>query len=75
VANNPQAEAVRAFVTIDLPGHGPIRMLRSPVTFTATAASIGGPAPEHGQHTEEVLLEAGYTWDDIGRLKDEGALG
>jgi crotonobetainyl-CoA:carnitine CoA-transferase CaiB-like acyl-CoA transferase len=32
------------------------------------------PAPETGQHTEEVLLEAGYTWDDITRIREAGGM-
>jgi crotonobetainyl-CoA:carnitine CoA-transferase CaiB-like acyl-CoA transferase len=31
-------------------------------------------APEHGEHTEAVLLELGYTWDEIVALKDAGVL-
>jgi crotonobetainyl-CoA:carnitine CoA-transferase CaiB-like acyl-CoA transferase len=31
-------------------------------------------APEHGEHTEAVLLEAGYTWDEISALKDAGVM-
>jgi crotonobetainyl-CoA:carnitine CoA-transferase CaiB-like acyl-CoA transferase len=31
-------------------------------------------APEHGQHTEEILLELGYGWDDIARMKDEAVI-
>ncbi len=31
-------------------------------------------APEHGEHTETVLLEAGYTWERITELKDAGAV-
>ncbi|UGQ12496.1 CoA transferase [Yinghuangia sp. ASG 101] len=31
-------------------------------------------APEHGEHTEAVLLEAGYTWERIIELKDAGAV-
>ena len=26
-------------------------------------------SPEHGQHTEEVLLELGYTWEEIEALR------
>ena len=33
------------------------------------------PAPGLGQHTEEVLLEAGYTTEDVARLRAAGAIG
>ena len=32
-------------------------------------------APQLGEHTEEVLLDAGYTWEDITSLRDAGAIG
>lgn len=75
VAEDPQAEAMGAFTTVELPDGRPLRIIRSPVGFTATPATVQGPAPELGQHTEEVLLEAGYDWAQIGRLKDSGILG
>jgi crotonobetainyl-CoA:carnitine CoA-transferase CaiB-like acyl-CoA transferase len=46
----------------------------SPVRFSDTPARAGGLAPELGQHTEEVLLEIGYTWDDIARLGEAGVI-
>jgi crotonobetainyl-CoA:carnitine CoA-transferase CaiB-like acyl-CoA transferase len=31
-------------------------------------------APEHGQHTEEVLMELGIEWDEIEKAKEVGAI-
>jgi crotonobetainyl-CoA:carnitine CoA-transferase CaiB-like acyl-CoA transferase len=72
--NDPQAVQNEFFVKLDHPNAGPIRLVASPVKFSETKAAVNGPAPEVGQHSEEILLEAGYTWDDLTRLKDEGAI-
>jgi formyl-CoA transferase len=43
----------------------------APIDFDATPWAIRGPAPEIGQHTEEILLEMGRDWDEIASLKDK----
>ena len=45
----------------------------NPVQFDEVQVVPTG-APEHGQHTEELLLEAGVEWDDIERYKKDGAI-
>jgi crotonobetainyl-CoA:carnitine CoA-transferase CaiB-like acyl-CoA transferase len=75
VVEDTQAEAIGAFAEVALPDGRPLRIVKTPVTFTGTPAGVRGPAPELGHHTEEVLLEAGYGWDDISQLKEAGALG
>ncbi len=42
--------------------------------FQRTPGRVQRPAPELGQDTEMVLLELGYTWENIGALKDQGAI-
>jgi crotonobetainyl-CoA:carnitine CoA-transferase CaiB-like acyl-CoA transferase len=74
ITDDPQAVANDFFVKLDHPNAGEIRLVASPVKFSETEARVKGPAPEVGQHSEEILLEVGYTWDDITRLKDEGAI-
>jgi crotonobetainyl-CoA:carnitine CoA-transferase CaiB-like acyl-CoA transferase len=71
VVNDPQAEANEYVVWFDHPVLGKTKMIGFPWSFSETPASVRREAPEFGQHTEEILLELGYTWDDITKLKDE----
>jgi len=48
-----------------------IKMMGVPVDLAQTPGGIHRPAPDFGQHTEEVLLEIGYSWDDIADLKEK----
>jgi CoA:oxalate CoA-transferase len=49
-------------------------VVRTPVRFSEPTVTPGPHLPELGEHTEEVLLEAGYTWDEISALAGEGAI-
>src|SRR3990172_3152631 len=70
VTEDPQALANDFFVDLNHPdGHVP--MVASPVKFSNNPAAIKGPAPEIGQNTEEILLEMGYSWEDIAGLKEK----
>jgi crotonobetainyl-CoA:carnitine CoA-transferase CaiB-like acyl-CoA transferase len=51
------------------------RLVAVPMQFDGHAATPSGPAPELGQHTEEVMLEAGFDWEQISAFRAEGGLG
>ena len=48
-------------------------LVANPVQMNETADQLR-PAPEHGQHTEELLLELGLEWEDIIAYKEAGAI-
>jgi crotonobetainyl-CoA:carnitine CoA-transferase CaiB-like acyl-CoA transferase len=48
-------------------------LVANPVQMNETADELQ-PAPEHGQHTEEILLELGLDWDAIAAYKQAGAV-
>jgi crotonobetainyl-CoA:carnitine CoA-transferase CaiB-like acyl-CoA transferase len=53
-----------------------IKSVGCPIKFHATPAGVQSPAPEFGQHTEEVLLNYGaYSWDEINKFKEAGVIG
>jgi crotonobetainyl-CoA:carnitine CoA-transferase CaiB-like acyl-CoA transferase len=58
-------------VVID--GEPAYRLPAVPVQFDGEPPALRR-APEHGEHSELVLLELGYTWDDIAALQAAGAI-
>jgi crotonobetainyl-CoA:carnitine CoA-transferase CaiB-like acyl-CoA transferase len=68
---DPQVQANDYVVDFDHPSHGTVKMLGIPVRLSETPGSIRAPAPEFGQHTEEVLLDLGYDWDRISDLREK----
>jgi formyl-CoA transferase len=62
-------------VEVDQPGsEKPVRLLNFPVKFSRTPGGPQGPGPGHGEHTDEVLEAAGYSAEEIAKLKEEGAV-
>jgi crotonobetainyl-CoA:carnitine CoA-transferase CaiB-like acyl-CoA transferase len=72
--NDPQARAAGCFVSYEHAEHGTIEGVANPVMLSNDPATVRLAAPEFGQHTEEVLLEFGYGWEDIARFKEHGTI-
>lgn len=68
-----QARANGYIADVAYDGGRSIPLVSAPVQFDEAPGRLR-PAPEHGAHTEEVLLELGYDWDEIIRLKTVGAV-
>ena len=69
--NDPQVTANDYVVDFDHPRHGATQVIGLPVRLSATPGSIRLPAPEFGEHTEQILTETlGYTWEQVAALKE-----
>jgi crotonobetainyl-CoA:carnitine CoA-transferase CaiB-like acyl-CoA transferase len=68
--NDPQVRANDYIVDFEHPQHGTIPMMGMPFGLSETPGSVREPAPEFGQHTEEVLIDLlGYDWDRVTDLR------
>lgn len=65
LAHDPHVEAVGLFSTAVHPTEGPYRVVRRPANFTGAPFDIVRHAPNLGEHTAEVLQEAGLGEDAI----------
>lgn len=69
---HPHLEAVGLFQQTEHPTEGPLREMRPTARFSATPLSLRRHAPTLGEHTDEVLREAGLAPEDIARVTGGG---
>jgi formyl-CoA transferase len=65
---DPQVQHLQAAATVKHPVLGEIRVVNQAVGLSRTPATMASPPPEIGQHTDEVLAEAGYSAAEIAAL-------
>ena len=70
----PQAIAREMTVDVDHPTLGRLRTLGTPIKMSATPLDPKRRGPMLGEHTDDVLLEAGYSGDEIEQLRYSGAV-
>ncbi|MEP4264630.1 MAG: CoA transferase [Parasphingorhabdus sp.] len=67
---DPQTIARDMVPEVDHPVAGTVKTIGAPVKFHGTPAGVKRPAPLLGEHTEEVLSEAGFSADEIRAVID-----
>lgn len=75
LVSHPHTEASGALVSYNHPHAGEITSVGLPFLYGGKPAVAGSPPPLHGEHTDQILSEFGFTPHEIGRLKDTGAIG
>jgi alpha-methylacyl-CoA racemase len=60
-------------VELDQPALGTVRLLGVPIKLSRTEGDPTRPAPSLGEHTAEVLSEAGFSEDEVDALLTSGA--
>ena len=69
-----QAQSLKMTRTANHPVLGNIDLIRSPINFAGSAyeTSFSRPAPELGEHTDEILTEWGYGAEDLASFREAG---
>jgi crotonobetainyl-CoA:carnitine CoA-transferase CaiB-like acyl-CoA transferase len=74
-ANDPQVLANGYIQPVERTDGPALPFVTTPVQMSKTPPHIRSMAPQLGEHTEALLLESGYSWEEIEALRREGAIG
>jgi crotonobetainyl-CoA:carnitine CoA-transferase CaiB-like acyl-CoA transferase len=72
--SDPHVLHRKMLVEVPHPKAGRIRQIGVPIKFSETPGEVLSPAPEIGEHTEEILNGLGYNQKSIERLRKEGVI-
>ena len=69
---DPQVRANNYIMDFEHSQFGKTQVVGIPVRLSKTPGQVRLPAPEFGQHTEEILTGLlGYSWEQIAALKEQ----
>ena len=71
---DPQVKETGIVQSLDHPDLGKIDILGQPIGLSRTPAQFRRPPPELGEHTDQVLIEAGFAPDEIAGLRGRGVI-
>ncbi|MBI5257906.1 MAG: CoA transferase [Burkholderiales bacterium] len=72
ILHDPHLQATGFFTTVEHPSEGTLRSLRMPITWAHHTPAPPRPAPRTGEHTRELLQQAGYSAAEIDALCGAG---
>jgi crotonobetainyl-CoA:carnitine CoA-transferase CaiB-like acyl-CoA transferase len=73
IVADPHLEAIGYFRKVEHPSEGTLRSMAPPSEWSESPPGYRRHAPRLGEHTREVLREAGYSGEKIDALIESGA--
>jgi len=73
---DPHVKAREMVIEMDHPatGKAPLKLIANPIKFSETPPTYRQAPPMLGQHTDDILNEAGLSAEEIAKLKDDGTV-